>query len=639
MLQSAPMRRLLTVLALLPVLAACQRETVADRACRERTLLVGNSAEPKALDPQLVTGVPEHKVISALFEGLVADDPASDEAMPPGAALRWESNESNDRWVFHLRRDGRWSDGAPVTSHDFVFSYHRMLHPLLAAHYAGMVYFLQNAEAYNKDRRGFILFGINPQPDLPWEQLQAVNFEGRPAANRNPPGPAPAFDTLDPAARVRWLGQRGLDRLSRAQLEWIAADPQQRFEWPAGLPPDLRDELLRRLLAHHGQDLWDLAKVGVRARDDFTLELELREPVPFLPALTRHYSWFAVPRHIVLQHGAIHSRFTAWSEPPNLVGNGPFRLTRWRFHDAIEAERNPHYWDAPNVWLERIRFVPIENPYTETRAFLAGQLHTTHIVPPDLIPTARRTAPQALRQEPYLGATFIRLNTTRPGLDNPLVRRALSLAIDRQQICRFIMEGFTPATSLTPKMGAYQPEPVLRFDPAEARRLLAAAGFPDGHGFPRYSLLISRPSARATAETIQAMWRQHLGILVDIRNKDWGSYVSAQQNLNYDMASAAWIGDYPDPTTFLHLWTKGDGNNNTGWHDPDYQQLLAHAARLPDPAARLATLQQAERLLLEAQPVIPVSWYSRNYLHDPRIDGWHPLLLSNHPWKSIRFRP
>lgn len=631
-------RALLATLALVVPLASCRRETDVDRAFRERTLLVGNSAEPKALDPQLVTGVIEGKVISALFEGLAADDPASDEALPPGAALSWQPNATRDRWVFHLRRNARWSDGAPVTAHDFVFSYHRMLHPLLAAHYAGMLYPLANAEAYNRDRRGFILFGISPDPALPWDQLRDVNFEGRPDAGPNPPAPNPRFDALDPPARVRWLRHRGLDRLTRPQLEWIAADPASRFEWPATLPPPLRDAVLRRLLAHHGRDLWDLARVGVRALDDFTLELALHQPLPFLPALTRHHSWFPVPRHVVLQHGTIHARFTPWSEPPHHVGNGPFRLARWRIHEFIETERNPHYWQAGQVWLNAIRFIPIENPYTETRAFLAGQLHTTYVLPPDLVPAIRRSHPAALRQEPYVGTTFIRLNTTRPALDNPLVRSALSLAIDRRQLCRHILEGFSPATGLTPPMGSYQPEPTLRFDPPEARRRLAAAGFPDGRGFPRYTILISRPSGRAPAETIQAMWKQHLGIFADIANKDWGSYVSAQQALDYDMASANWIGDFLDPTTFLELWTRGGGNNNTGWHDPAYQDLLGQAARLPDPAARLATLRRAERLLLDAQPIIPLAWYARNYLHHPSVAGWHPLLLDNHPWKTIRFR-
>lgn len=516
------------------LLVSCQKETQVERANREGILLVGNSAEPKALDHQLVTGVIESKLITALFEGLVADDPLKDDASPPGAAASWEHNEDMTGWVFHLQPQGKWSDGAPVTAHDFVFAYNRLLHPDFAGPYAEMLYFLENAEAFNKGK------------------------------------------------------------------------------------------------------ITDFSQVGVKAVDDFTLQLKLREPVPYLPSLTRHYTWFPVPRHVVLQHGKMTDRFTKWSVLPNMVSNGAFKLTQWRFHDFIEMKRNPHYWNAANVGLNGIRFYPIENPYTETRAFLSGQLHTTYQLPSDLIRTMKKDHPESLRQEPYVGTSFIRINTTRPALSDPRVRQALSLSLDREQICKYIMEGFFPATSLTPKMGAYEPEAKLRFDPEKARALLAEAGFPNGDGFPVFSLLISRPAARASAEATQAMWKQHLNIRVNIQNMDWGSFTSAQQSLNFDMASSGWVGDYLDPTTFLNMWTPGNGNNNTGWSDPRYLELLREAALKSDPTERFALFREAEGLFMDALPILPISYQARNYLLRPEVKGWHPLLLDNHPWGQIR---
>lgn len=535
MLRRVMLRRLWMIPAIsCLILTSCQKETQVARANREGILLVGNSAEPKALDHQLVTGVPESKVIGALFEGLVADDPAQDDAAPSGAAASWEHNEDMTQWIFHLQPEGKWSDGAPLTAHDFVFAYNRLLHPDFAGPYAEMLYFLENAEAFNKGK------------------------------------------------------------------------------------------------------ITDFSQVGVKAVDDFTLAVKLREPVPYLPSLTRHYTWFPVPRHVVLQHGKMTDRFTQWSVLPNLVGNGAFKLTAWRFHDFIEVKRNPHYWNAPNVGLNGIRFYPIENPYTETRAFLSGQLHTIYQLPSDLIRTIGKNDPQFLRQEPYVGTTFVRLNTKRPALADPRVRQALSLTLDREQICEHIMEGFFPARSMTPKMGSYQPEPKLSFDPEKARALLAEAGFPDGEGFPVFSMLISRPAARAGAEAIQAMWSKHLNIRINIQNMDWGSYINAQQTLNFDIASAGWIGDYLDPTTFLNIWTQGNGNNNTGWSDPRYEALLREAALKSEPAARLALFREAESLLMDAQPIVPISFYTRNYLLRPEVKGWHPLLLDNHPWGAIR---
>ena len=518
-------------------LASCSRETQVDRANREGILLIGNSGEPKALDPHLVTGVLESKVIGALMEGLVADDPESDDALPPGAALSWEPNEDMTEWTFHLRPDGKWSDGTPVTASDYVFSFHRMLHPDLLAPYVEMLYVIDQAEAFNKG------------------------------------------------------------------------------------------------------EITDFSKVGVRAEDDFTLKLRLREPVPYLPSLTRHYTWFAVPRHIILIHGKMTDRFTDWCLPGNMVGNGPFRLKSWKFHDAIEVDRNPHYWDKENVGLNGIRFLPIENPYTEARAFFAGQVHSTYTLPADLIDTTKEKHPEFLRQEPYVGTVFIRLNTTRKGLDDARVRRALSLAVDRKALTDFVMQGYFPADSMTPEMGQYKPDPVLGFNPEEARRLLAEAGYPEGKGFPRFSILISRPAARASTEAVQAMWRKHLNIIVDIQNKDWGSYITAQQTLEFDIASAGWIGDYLDPTTFLTIWTKGNGNNNTGWSSEAYEGMLEDAAHQSDNDRRLAIFRDAERLLMDEQPIIPLAFYSRNYLHRPEVKGWHPLLLDNHPYKSIRLEP
>jgi oligopeptide transport system substrate-binding protein len=188
-------------------------------------------------------------------------------------------------------------------------------------------------------------------------------------------------------------------------------------------------------------------------------------------------------------------------------------------------------------------------------------------------------------------------------------------------------------------MGDYHPDAVVGFDPDRARKLLAEAGFPEGKGFPRYTLLIRSAGARTLSEAVQAMWKQHLGILIDIQGKDFGSYVSAQQSLNFDMAAAGWIGDYLDPSTFLLMWTEGNGNNNTGWSNKTYEALLNEGAHQADPLQRLEKFRQAERLLMEEQPLIPFAWQARNYLHRPELKGWHPLLLDNHPWSALSLEP
>ncbi len=529
--------RALFLLPALLCLAGCQRETQVEKANREKIFIVGNSTDPKSLDPHLVTGVIESNVIRSLLEGLVADDPEKDNAYPPGAATHWEHNADYTEWTFHLRPEGKWSDGKELTAHDFIFAYNRLLHPELAGPYAEMLYFIKGAEDYNKGKTD------------------------------------------------------------------------------------------------------DFSQVGVSAPDDFTLKVSLKEPVPFLPDITRHYTWFPVPKHVILNHGKMTDRFTTWSEAGNYVGNGPFMLKEWVLNDRIETAKNPHYWNAANVKLNGVRFVPVENFYTETRGFLAGQLHTTYQLPQTLVEKVKKDHPEFVRQERYMATDFVRINTTRPHLDNPDVRMALSLAINREMLCEHVLIGNTPAQTLTPEMGDYKPDGVVRFDPARAKELLAAAGFPEGRGFPRYTILVSSSGSRASVETIQAMWRQNLGVIFDIRSMDFGSYISAQQRLDYDVALAAWSGDYLDPTTFLLMWTEGNGNNNTGWHSPEYEALLDKAAIQTDPAQRLEIFKQAEHLLMDAQPIAPIGFRGRNYLLRPEVKNWHALLLDNHPWGAISLEP
>ncbi len=618
-------------------LAGCKRTTDVVRANRDGILLVGNSAEPRSLDLQLVSGVPESKILTSLFEGLVADHPSKDETMIPGAATRWEPNEDLTEWTFHLQPNAKWSDGEPLTAEDFIFSYHRMLNPGLAAAYAPMLHSIKNAEAYNRDERTHILCGLDESFPVAWETLRTANFHGHPTIKADDLL-AKDFTSLDPTSKKSVLAAKGLDRMNAQHLRALLADPTL-FDWPSDIPADARTLIVQRLLEYleAGEpDLFEKARIGLRAADPHTLIITLREPVPYLPSMTRHTSWFPVPRHVITRFGKMTDRFTDWSKKGNLVGNGPFQLHEWRYNHYIEVRRNPHYWDAANVGLNGIRYFPIENPYTETRSFLAGQLHTTHFLPADLLTRVRKRHPQYLRIEPYVGTVLLRFNTTRPGLDNPKVRQALSLAINRENLCKYIYEGFSPARGLTPKLGDYQPLDVLRDDMEKAKALLAEAGHPGGKGLPSFALLMSRTTP--AVEALQASFRE-LGIRITVEQKDWGSNIAAQQELNYDISLGGWIGDYLDATTFLDLWTKGNGNNNSGWSSTKYEALLRQAAQQSDPAQRATILARAETLLLADAPIAPIAWYSRIYLHRPEVQGWHPLVLDNHPWKDITLVP
>jgi oligopeptide transport system substrate-binding protein len=226
----------------------------------------------------------------------------------------------------------------------------------------------------------------------------------------------------------------------------------------------------------------------------------------------------------------------------------------------------------------------------------------------------------------------------RKPLDDPKVRLALNLAVDRESIVQNVLRAKQkPATGYTPPgMGDYKPLDIVHYDPERARQLLAEAGYLDGKGFPKFNILINTSEAhRAVAETIQQMWKQELNIDVGIVNQEWKVFMDSMNTLNYDIARYGWIGDFMDPVTFLSMWRTGDGNNCTGWSNPDYDRLLDEAAQTADPQKRFAILHQAEQLLLSQSPEVLIYWYTSFYLLDPSVKNWNPLVLGQHNYKFI----
>ncbi len=530
----------LTISALAVFSTACERTDRATRAARDKILLLGNGAEPKALDPHIVSSVGDANILRALFEGLVTYHPSDDSAHEPGVAKRWEANDNFTEWTFFLRDDARWSNGDSVTAHDFVYAYSRILHPEMGSPYASMLYFLKNGEAYSTG---------------------AVT---------------------------------------------------------------------------------DFSQVGVKAPDDHTLVCTLEDPSPYFPDVVKHTTWYPVHQATIEKFGSMTDQFTLWQRPGNHVGNGAFRLVDWRINTFVKVERNPHYWDAANVKPNGIVFFPIENNFTEERAFRGGLIHYTYVLAPSLIDWYRENRTEVLRSETYAGSYFFRCNVTREPMNNLFFRKALAAAIDRETIVRYVtMGGQQPAHGFTPPSDAgYQPPDVIRFDPAKARQYLAQAGYADGSDVPAFDLIVNTSEQhKAIAEAVQDMWKTHLGITrVSISNQEWKVFQQTILDLNYEVARAGWIGDYVDPTTFLHMWRTGDTNNQTGWSSPDYDRLLKKAAQLSDTQARYAMLYQAESILLEELPVIPLYWYTRVYAISPHIVNWNPLLLDNHPYKHIDIR-
>ena len=526
--------------ALAAVFSGCtRRETAVQRGDRDQVLYRGLGYEISGLDPHLATGLSEYSVISALFEGLVAEDPV-DLHPVPGVAESWEVSPDGLVYTFHLRAGAKWSNGEPVTAQDFVDSWRRALSPALAAPNASMLYVVRGAEDFNQGR------------------------------------------------------------------------------------------------------LADFSRVGATAPDARTLRVTLTQPTPQFPAMLNQTVWFPVNLRSLAASGPPDARGNPWAQPGRLVGNGPFVLKSWRPGQEIVVEKSPAYWDAARVRLQAIRFFPFDSVDAAERAFRAGQLHLTETLPIGKIDAYRRESPQLLRTDPVLDTYFFRLNARRAPLNDERVRRALSLAIDRQLIVGKILRGGQqPATAFTPPgLPGYTPPAAVTTDFAEARRLLAAAGFPGGQGLPPIDLLYNTSeNHRAVCEAVQEMWRRELGLEVRLVNEELKAVLADRQAGHYQILLYDWQADYLDAASFLDVWRGDSGNNNTGWSSADYDRLLAAAARTADPAARAALFQQAERLLLADAPIIPLYFNTHVFLLQPAVKNWHPTLLDHHPYKYVYLEP
>ena len=492
-------------------------------------LRFNNGTEPETIDPARLSGQPDGRVAMLLFEGLTSRDPQTLESRP-AQAYRWEVAADGLSCTFHLRPGVAWSDGAPVTAGDFVYSWRRALSPATGSRSASLFYPIANAERFNKGT------------------------------------------------------------------------------------------------------LADSTRVGVRAEDDSTLVVTLGEPTAYFLFLTGDPNFLPVPRRTIERWGG------AWTEPGHEVGNGPFLLTRHVHGERMEFARNARYWDATAVKLDGVVAYAVDDMNTSTNLYKAGELDwsPSGYIPAPFLPYLRGYADYTSGE--YQGTYFYCVNTTRKPFDDVHVRRALSLAIDREAIARDLFKGTRRAWGRIAPSGypGYDAPPAVGFDPAAARRELALAGFPDGRGFPRFSILFNTSEdSRRIGEAIQAMWARELHVAVELENQEYASYLEATTHLRYTVAKRTWIGDYLDPNTFLEPLRSGDGNNRTGWADARYDALLREAAGTLDPQRRFALLRGAEARALDAAVFLPIYHYATHELVKPYVRGLYPNALDFHPLTRV----
>lgn len=490
------------------------------KLAQKQEIIRGNGTEVATLDPHKSQGVPESHVIRDLLEGLVNQD--ADGNIIPAVATKWETTD-NKTFTFHLRPEARWSNGEPVTAHDFVYSWQRAADPMTASPYAWYMEYTKMKNA--KD----IVAGKKPASEL-----------------------------------------------------------------------------------------------GVKAIDDHTLQVELDTAVPYFVMMTGHTTMKPVHKATVEKYG------DKWTKPENFVGNGAYVPQQWVVNERLTLERNSNYWDNGHTVINKVTYLPIENPVSEMNRFLSGEIDFTSTLPIEHFKRLQQKNPQEVSVEGSLCTYYYSFNTKRPPFDDIRVRKAISYTIDRDIISKAILgQGQKPAYVLTPEITAgFNPEmpeygkmtQKQRND--EAAKLLAEAGY--GKDNPlKFSLLYNtNENHKKLAVALGSMWKKNLGLNVTLENQEWKTYLSTKDQGDFDVARAAWCGDYNEASAFLTLMVSGNTTAGQHWANPDYDKLIDKAMKSTSEAERQQLYLDAEAMIAQEMPIATVYQYVRPRLLNPKVGGF-----------------
>ncbi len=484
-----------------------------------------------SVDPQLVEDVTGSEVVRDLFEGLLNQD--ADGGLLPGVATAYTANDTKDIYTFTLREDARWSDGEPVTAHDFVYAWRRAVDPVLASPYA-------------------------------W-YMEIMSIEN---------------------AAAIIAGEKPVDSL------------------------------------------------GVAALDDYTLEVRLSHPLPYFPQMVVHSTAFPAPRRAIEAHGA------EWVRPENIISNGAYVLSEHVPGERSVRERNEYYWNNDATIIDKTVALVINDENSALIRWKAGELDRTE-VPSGQYPRLSKEFPGEAISFPRLCNYYYTFNLSDSGpeaFQDVRVRRALSLAADRSIITRNVLAGgqleayvFTP-----PATAGFIPPDVEMAGLSQEERdsrageLMAAAGYGPENPL-RFSLIYNTSEAhKRIAVALSQMWKQKLGVEVELGNMEWKTFLEVRSNQDFELARGAWCGDYNEASTFLDLLTSPSTYNDGKYANAEVDALMQEAKTAPDPQALYT---RAEEIIAEEQPIIPVYHYAGVYMMASDVGGW-PVQNVQQNWYS-----
>ena len=377
--------------------------------------------------------------------------------------------------------------------------------------------------------------------------------------------------------------------------------------------------------------------LAVSAPDDTTFVVELANPVPFFDRIA------AFSTLVPVQEATIEANGDAWTlSPETNVTAGPYKLAEFTDGDRIVLEKNENYWDKDNITFDKITYRLIEDPNAAYTAYKQGEVSMIKSVPSEEIPALKGT--EEFHVDPNMGTYYLSFNTTKKPFDNEDVRKALALVIDRDYVANTVMQGtYLPANKIIgPGVSDAAPDSSFEkvteekytkgvgsgdyeADVAEAKELLAKAGYPDGQGFPTIEYSTNDQGYhKSVAEYLQNVWKEKLGINTDIAIKEWKVFTADRRAGNYDVARNGWVMDWNDPSNFLNLFVTGSGNNDGKISIPEYDELMEKASTTTNVDERFDYLHKAEQILLDHAALTPVAYYTDFYLQNTKLKGtWH----------------
>jgi oligopeptide transport system substrate-binding protein len=611
---------------------------------KENVLRYISGSEPESLDPHVSSGQPEARIYMALYDGLVEYHP-KDMHPIPGIAKSWEVSPNVDEFIFHLRDNAKWSDGTPITARDFLYSFRRGFAPETASRTASLGYFIKYAEAFNGEQ---VFVKKNNEFLLAKDFADDAEQKTDDSTEQKTSVAASSFGAETEFRRFIKSPDRMLlsgDEKKRAKQ--IEANPKLKaaVENAEFVPVTAED-------------------IGVEMLDDYTLRITLRQPAPFFLGLLGHQFFRLVPQKTIEKHGK------NWTRAENIVTCGAFKIKEIYPYDAYILEKDPNYWDAANVRLDGIEFYPVEEQTTILNLYKAGSIDAmlNHIVPASWIDSVRDYKDEYLNF-PENATAYYSMNVTKPPFDNQKVRRAFSLAINREVLSQFrkttkplyfqtpsgifpdydramekVGEEIRGQRGISPEDWAKQRK---QFDPELARRLLTEAGFPveqkgDAFSCPTFPVdkvavsYNTLESNRQIAEIIQNQWKRNLGITIQLKNMEFKTFLPYRNSLEYEgFAQSLWGGDYMDPFTFLGLQYGQQNDGGSGFSDAKYDKMLDEANSELDAQKRLEKLARAEYYLMEQLPAVPLTIAATNWLKKPYVKGMYPNPGTLHAWKFV----